>query len=276
MSAPAFAGPAQESDGNANNGVVPPARQGLALIKSKVDPVAPAILLHGGPGIGKTTFGASAPSPVFVLTENELGILTVSHFPLAKSFDDVLSALAALYSEPHDFRTLVVDSVDHLEPLIHARVCKEKGFSSIEDAGYGKGYVFALDYWRQYVEGLTALRSDRGVTVIQIAHSEIRRFDSPEHEPYQRYEIKLHRTASALLQETSDVVAFAAYRVSTIKSDVGFNKRVTRAVGSGERLLHTTERPSFLAKNRFSLPDTLPLSWQDFAAAMPQSLTTAN
>ena len=185
MSAPAFAGPAQESDGNANNGVVPPARQGLALIKSKVDPVAPAILLHGGPGIGKTTFGASAPSPVFVLTENGLGILTVSHFPLAKSFDDVLSALAALYSEPHDFQTLVVDSVDHLEPLIHARVCKEKGFSSIEDPGYAKGYTAALKSWREYLAGLNALRLERGITIIQIAHSAIRRFNSPEVEPFQ-------------------------------------------------------------------------------------------
>ena len=200
----------------------------------------------------------------------------MSHFPLAKSFDDVLSALAALYSEPHDFRTLVVDSVDHLEPLIHARVCKEKGFSSIEDAGYGKGYVFALDYWRQYVEGLTALRSDRGVTVIQIAHSEIRRFDLPEHEPYQRYEIKLHRTASALLQETSDVVAFAAYRSrqsnpTWLQQASNPSRRFRRAPPTHHR---TTELPG---KEQVFFAGYLRRSpWRDFAAAMPQSLTTAN
>ena len=72
------------------------------------------------------------------------------------------------------------------------------------------------------------------------------------------------------------MVLFATYRVEApINADVGFNKRITRAVGSGERVLYTTERPSFLAKNRFSLPDTLPLSWQDFAAAMPHFLATA-
>ena len=62
---------------------------------------------------------------------------------------------------------------------------------------------------------------------------------------------------------------FANYRISTVKADVGFNKKVTRALGSGERVLHTAERPAFLAKNRFGLPDSLPLSWEAFAAAMP-------
>ena len=107
------------------------------------------------------------------------------------------------------------------------------------------------------------------MTVIQIAHTDIKRFDSPEHEPFDRYVIKLHARAAALLQEHSDVVLFANYRISTVKSDVGFNKKVTRALGSGERVLYTAERPAFLAKNRYGLPDSLPLSWAAFAEAMP-------
>ena len=75
--------------------------------------------------------------------------------------------------------------------------------------------------------------------------------------------------AAALLQEHSDIVLFANYRVSTVKADVGFNKKVTRALGSGERVLYTEERPAFLAKNRYGLPDVLPLDWPAFAAAMP-------
>ena len=184
--------------------------------------------------------------PVFLLTEDGLGTLDVPHFPLARTFDEVMQALAFLYTEEHAFRTLVVDHiVDWLEPLVHSRVCKDQGWNSIEDAGYGKGYVHALDLWRQYIEGLNALRDDKGMTVIQIAHTDIKRFDSPRVPgPYDRYVIKLHTKASALLQEHSDVVLFANYRISTVKSDVGFNKKVTRALGSGERLLHTAERPA--------------------------------
>jgi len=109
------------------------------------------------------------------------------------------------------------------------------------------------------------------MVIIQIAHTDIKRFDSPEHEPYDRYVIKLQTRASALLQEHSDVVLFANYQISVAKSDVGFNKKVTRALGSGARAMHTEERPAFLAKNRYGLPDTLPLSWSEFLAAMPQS-----
>jgi hypothetical protein len=166
----------------------------------------------------------------------------------------------------------VVDSADWLEPLVWARVCKDQGWSSIEDAGYGKGYINALDLWRQYIEGLNALRDDKGMAIVQIAHTDIKRFDSPESEPYDRYVIKLHAKASALLQEHSDVVLFANYRISTVKSDVGFNKKVTRALGSGERLLHTAERPAFLAKNRYALPETLPMSWAALAEAMPREI----
>ncbi len=81
--------------------------------------------------------------------------------------------------------------------------------------------------------------------------------------------IKLQARAAALLQEHSDIVLFANYRISTVKSDVGFNKKVTRALGSGERVIYTEERPAFLAKNRYGLPDVLPLDWPEFVAAMP-------
>ena len=240
-----------------------------SILTSTTALAAPRILVHGVAGIGKSTYAAGAPNPAFVLTEDGLGTLDVAHFPLARRFEDVMEALAALYSEAHDFKTVVVDSVDWLEPLVWQKACRDNGWSSIEDAGYGKGYVAALDYWRQYLEGLNALRDERGMTVIQIAHTDIKRFDSPEHEPFDRYVIKLHARASALLQEHSDVVLFANYRISTVKSDVGFNKKVTRALGSGERVLYTAERPAFLAKNRYGLPDSLPLEWAAFAEAMP-------
>jgi len=134
---------------------------------------APRILIHGVSGVGKTTFASEANAPVFLQTEDGLGTLNVAHFPLARTWDEVLEALTALYKEAHDYRTLVIDSVDWLEPLIWARTCKDNGWASIEDAGFGKGYVSALAYWRRYVDALNALRDERGMTIIQIAHTDI-------------------------------------------------------------------------------------------------------
>lgn len=241
----------------------------LASLRTTTTLAAPRILVHGVAGVGKTTFAAGAPAPVFICTEDGLGTLQTPHFPLARTFDDVMEALTALSDQDHDFATVVVDSVDWLEPLIWQKTCDESGWDNLEQPGFGKGYVAALDLWRQYLDRLNALRDERDMATIQIAHTDIKRFDSPEHEPYDRYVIKLHTRAAALLQEHSDVVLFANYRISTVKSDVGFNKKVTRALGSGERVLYTAERPAFLAKNRYGLPDSLPLSWAAFADAMP-------
>jgi hypothetical protein len=242
----------------------------LASLRTTTALCPPRVLIHGVAGIGKTTFAAGADDPVFVMPEDGLGMLQVPHFPLAGSFTAVSEALDALLNEEHPYRTVVVDSVDWLEPLIWGETALRNGWSSIETPGYGKGYAEALNVWREYIDKLNALRDRKGMAVIQIAHTDIKRFDSPEHEPYDRYVIKLHARAAALLQEHSDVVLFANYRISTIKADVGFNKKVTRALGSGERVMHTAERPAFLAKNRYGLPDTLPLDWKAFVAAMPQ------
>jgi AAA domain len=58
----------------------------------------PRILIHGVHGVGKTTYAAGAPDPVFILTEDGLGTLDVPHFPLARTFDEVMQALASLYT----------------------------------------------------------------------------------------------------------------------------------------------------------------------------------
>ena len=241
----------------------------LASLRSSTSLSPPRLLLYGVAGVGKTEFAAASPRPVILQTEDGLGRIEATTFGLLRSFDEIMEALGALYTEPHDFETLVVDSLDWLEPLVWQHTARTHNQPDIESFGYGKGYLAALDTWRSFLDGVNALRDERGMGVILIAHAEIRRFDSPETEPYDRYQPKLHRSASALVQEHVDAVLFANYRVSTLKSDVGFNKKVVRGVSGGDRLLHTAERPAFLAKNRFGLAETLPLSWPDLAAGIP-------
>jgi hypothetical protein len=252
----------------------------LSSLKRAAAPKPPIALVYGVGGVGKTTLAADAPNPVFLCIEDGLTVDRPHWTPdQLRTFDDVMAALGTLYTEAHDFRTLVVDSVDWLEPIVWAAACRANGWANIEQPGYGKGYAAAVDIWRQYLDGLNALRNERGMTVLQIAHSDIKRFDSPEHEPYDRYQIKLHRGSSALLIEHADLVAFLNYRVSTVKSDAGFNKKVVRGVGGGDRVLYTAERPAFIAKNRYpAMPDVIPLPdgnpWSAVAPFIP-ALSTA-
>lgn len=227
----------------------------------------PRFMLYGVAGLGKTTLGTHAPAPVFLQTEDSE--VDVPTFGLLKTFGELTEAISALHSEDHAFRSVVLDSLDWLEPMVWAETARLNGWKDIEGPGFGKGFMAALDQWRLLLDGFDALRNDRDMTVIMIAHCEIKRFDSPETDSYDRYQPKLHARASALVQEHCDAVLFANYRVSTVKTDLGFNKKAVRGVSSGDRLLYTNERPAFLAKNRFNLPDSMPLEWSALEQAIP-------
>jgi hypothetical protein len=237
----------------------------IETIESGRKPAPRRVLLYGTHGIGKSTFGSMSEKPVFIQTEDGLGEISCDKFPLAESFDQVMSAISGLYTEEHKYRTVVIDSLDWLERLIWEDVCRNKGVDSIEDIGYAKGYTFALTQWREFLEGLSALRNDKGMTIILIAHAKIERFENPETETYDRYVPRLHKLASAIVQEWCDEVLFATYRVRTRQSDEGFNRKRTHAMGEGERIVRTVERPAHLAKNRLNLPDELPLDWTVYA-----------
>lgn len=242
---------------------------------SRNTPKAPRIIIHSEPGVGKTTFGACAPSPVFIQTEDGLGNLDVNTFPLATSFTDVIEAIGSLYTEEHDFKTLVVDSLDWLEPLIWAKVCEECKVTSIEKLPYGKGYVEALPHWRTFFDGITALRDRRGMMVIMTAHSQVVRVEDPTMPAYDSHDLKLHKRAAALAEEFADVILYAAVSTNTVTEDAGFNNKRLRATTTGERVVHTVGQPAFTAKNRFSLPSVMPLSWDAFATAMGMATNTA-
>ena len=229
---------------------------------------APRILITGTAGVGKTTWASQAPAPVFLFSEDGAGSLELDAFPLLESYEDAIAAIGVLYAQDHEYQTVVLDSVDHMEPLIWDRVCRDGRMQSIEDAGYGKGYVAALAYWKTLLDGLNALRNDKGMTVILTGHVEAKRFESPEHDSYDRFVPKLHKSASALVQESVDCILFAKHKTVTKTEDLGFKKTRSRGVATGQRVLCTTETPAYIAKNRYALPDELPLNWQAFADAL--------
>jgi hypothetical protein len=190
------------------------------------------VLIYGTHGIGKTTFGAMAERPVFIQTEDGLAGVETDRFPLSSTLRRRPErALGELYTEEHEYRTVVVDSLDWLERLIHAEVCQKRSVESIEDIGYGKGYVFALPLWREVLAGLDALRNERGMEVILVAHAQIEKFANPETETYDRYAPRLQKLASALVQEWCDEVLFATYRVHTRTATEGFDRKRVQAIG---------------------------------------------
>lgn len=234
----------------------------------------PRVLLYGVEGIGKSTFGAQAPKPIFIQTEDGLNEIDCDKFPLATRYDEVIAALADLRREEHDYETVVIDSLDWLERLVFDKLCAEHNAPSIEHVagGYSKGYTLALSYWREVIEHLNALRNQRGMVVLLIAHSKVERFEDPESSPYDRYSPRLHKHAAALVSEWCDAVLFATRKMRTQSEDAGFGRKRTtaHAIGKagGERILRCVGGPSCVAKNRYGITEELPLSWAAFMQAL--------
>lgn len=254
----------------------------MVLNVSKPAHLPPRILIYGPQKIGKSTFGAMADRPVFIPIEDGLDAIDVNSFPQASSFNDVMNNLKSLAEEKHDFKTAVIDSLDWMEPLVWEHLIAEQPFgdkgkkiASIEDYGYGKGFGAALTYWREYIDILDYLRSEKDMAIIQIAHTQIRKFENPETDIYDRYELKLNKGAAALMMEHSDIILFAKHDIGIRKEEKAMSKEGRkRAVGTGDRVLHTEERPAFMAGNRYSLPAEIPFDkegvyWTTIAEHVP-------
>lgn len=223
------------------------------------------VVVAGLDGVGKSTFAAASPAPVFLGSEEGTDQLDVPRFLTPQTWKEVLEAVEFLTTGDHAFETFVIDTLDWMEPLIWRHVC-EAGFKqSIEDFGFGKGYVAALDEWRLLLSAIERMRAARPMHVVLIAHTQIKSFKNPEGDDFDRYEMKLHTKAAALVREWADLVLFATYETFAVRDEK--TKRV-KGVSSGARVMHTVRTAAWDAKSRYALPETLPLGWADLTTAI--------
>lgn len=246
-----------------------PNRMALSAITRGKRRAPDRILLVGVEGVGKSTFGSEAPAPIFLAAEDGIRQLDVASFPEPQSFEDVLAAVDELTTGEHEFKTLVIDSIDWLEPLIWDSLCKRNSWDNIESPGYGKGYAAAVDEWRKLLARLDQLRAKRGMEIVLLAHALISTFQNPAGPDFSRYECSINKKAAALVKQWTDANLFATFEEFTTDPKKGKIK----GVASGKRVIHTERCAAWDAKQRWGLPPTLPLSYSDYAEARDAGLT---
>jgi len=225
----------------------------------------PRIVLHGVHGVGKSTWAANAPSPIFLITEDGLTSIDVPHFPLCTTLDEVFDYMGILIKEEHEYKTFVLDTADWLEKIIWNNICEKASMDNIESFGYARGYTIAMKEWDRLYKGLELLR-DKGMATVILAHNEIKPYNPPDGDPYDRYQIKLHKHAATKLEEWADIVLFANFQVYV---DTEKGKKVGKAArGEAQRVIHTTSCPAWKAKTRYKLPDTLTMDFNQLLEAI--------
>jgi AAA domain len=225
---------------------------------------APIVLIYGSEGRGKTSLAAKFSKPVAMLLERGLPSgVTLDAIDGLAAYGAVIDAIKSLYQDAQGYQTLIIDTLDALEPMLLEHVCVEHHWKNIEQPPYGKGFVIADQQWLRFVRGITALRDKHQMTIVLVAHSTIERFDDPRAPSYTAYWPKLHKRARHLILDACDVVGFLAEELRVATDDNGFRER-TRATGSNQRFLFVEGCPAFVAKNRYGMAPRIPIP-ADFA-----------
>lgn len=243
----------------------------FTTLQPEITTKPPRLVLYGPQGMGKTTFAAQAPATVFMDIEDGLHGISAAK-QRVMNWGEVVEMITALHQQEHQFKTLAVDTIDWLERLIHTAVALDNNVKAIDDIPYGRGFNYAVGYWEKFLSGMTSLRDNKGMTIVLLAHDKIKRFDDPMTDGYDRYMLKLHDKAGALVQEWADGVLFMKTKTFIKTEKAGFSEK-KKGIDGGV-YLHTTETPAYQAKHRTSLalPDEIAVSeknsWGDFVAAI--------
>lgn len=232
------------------------------ITKGKVK-TAIRLVLYGSEGIGKSTFASKFPDPLFIDVEGGTKQLDVARFPQPETWLQLLAMVDAVLEDPTVCRTLVIDTIDRAEALLSAQLLAEAGVDSIEKygGGYGKGYTAIQERMNKDLLNRLDRLIAKGVNVVLLAHAAMRKLESPEDPPYDRWELKVSKKVAPLLKEWADILLFANYEVMVVEE----NGRA-KAKGRAKRKMHANHKPTYDAKNRYGLPDDMDLDFEPLRA----------
>jgi len=232
----------------------------FSRLRKTIDPNPAIITIHGGEGLGKSTFAGEAPNPLYVQTgknERPPTGAEMLFFGLSETYQDVIDqADWMLDPEANEDRlTYVLDTLDSLGDLIDTEACNRNGWKDLSEGAFGAGNAAASRVWREFIDKMVDLKS-AGFVVILLAHSKVKTDPGVTSDSYPRWRINIRSDNDAnAIAHASDIVGFIHQRVSIVKEKAGFHKDnvKTRGESGGDRVIAIEERPGFVAKNRYGL-----------------------
>jgi hypothetical protein len=245
-----------------------------AIVETNVDKPY-RVVVYGERGVGKTSFGLTAPKPILIPVEDGPGELRVKAFPRPDTWAEIIQCVHTLTNDIHPHQSVVLDTLDRAEPMNWRMVCEGASKKSIKDFKYGDGYSAAMENWNELLFLLEQLQKKRGMNVILIAHAQLKKFTNPAGPDFDMWSLKLNEKASGVIQDWAEDVLFAGFELFTDMVD-----ERAKGITTGKRILYTTKQAAFSAKNRHALPLEIELPahrpFEAFASAVQHNRRAAD
>lgn len=251
----------------------PPAVNRMSVAKAKrgIIECPHRVLIYGGEKCAKSSFAASAPGAIFMGRDDGTEHLDIARMPRPRNWKDVLAGTISLIEEPHDYKTLVVDPVNWLEPMLHNEITEGTG-DSIEawNNGYGRGYDAACDKWRAWLEMISrGIWKKRQMHVILVAHAKQTNFKDPSGLDWKRWGLAMaNDRISDVFRQWVDSILFLKREAYGTVVDAK-TKRV-KAAGDGALIAHTRWNAAYDAGNRWDLEPEIPIGWSSYVEAVEE------
>lgn len=236
-----------------------PADMTMKIIKGPVQRPQ-KVCVYGPEGVGKTSFAARFPKPLFLDLERGSCAYAVDRvYP--ETYGKVEEVMATVLQGGTGYETLVVDTFDALWQVLGRQVAAAKGVKGVEEIPYGKGVAMAAEGMTRFFLRVDALVA-AGVHVVVLAHSEVKKHEDAEAgASYDRYMFRVQKLSAHLLMQEMDSVLFANFETRVVQDANG----KARGVGGKQRVLHTVRTASHDGKNRLGLPEKMSLCGETVA-----------
>jgi hypothetical protein len=224
------------------------------------------VVIYGQEGVGKSTLAAAFPGAVFIDCEGSTTRMNVRRLQKPTSWQMLCDEVEFVRQRHGDkgYQTIIIDTFDWAERLAIDDICATHKVTGIEGMNYGKGWEYEKEMIGRFLDSTERLISE-GVNIVFLCHAIARKTTAPEvMDEYDHWELKLGSKTTnkiaPLLKEWSDMTLFLAFRTNIIATD---DKGKKHKATSTERVMYTTKSAWWDAKNRFGLPEILPI---DFGA----------
>lgn len=172
------------------------------------------ILIYGRAKIGKSTLCSQFEKPLFLATEAGLGQLEVYKVD-CNSWIKFAEACKTVGEGNHDFKTIVIDTIDNLVVFCSDYICKKNGINHPSELPHGKGWNLVTSELKRVMIKLSNLPYG----LVMISHC-VKEEVETKTKKYNRWTIDVSGKNKSIFLNMSDIILFIDSKISADKEEV--------------------------------------------------------